>query len=182
MWWEPDGLSVMTRKITHDDVDQHFQLLRSNPEEFLGLANKLVEQQPNDANAYFVRHQAWSRLGCFDLALADLDTSLGLEDHFITHDARGKALRNLGRYREAIDAYNRSEKMDPTQWRGGFGPLFRADCYANLGEEAAALADCETMPDDHWTPGMFGLPAGNKQEVAAELRRRAAAARTRRQG
>lgn len=60
---------------------------------------------------------------------------------------------------------------------GGFGPLFRADCHARLGDEAAALADCETMPDDHWTPGLFGTPVGTKQEVAAELRRRAAAAR-----
>ncbi|MBV9826641.1 MAG: tetratricopeptide repeat protein [Alphaproteobacteria bacterium] len=114
--------------------------------------------------------------------MADLNKSLRIEDHYATHGARGKALRSLGRYREAIDAYNRSEQLDPTQWRGGFGPLFRADCHAHLGEEAAALADCETMPDHHWTPGMFGLPAGNKQEVADELRRRAATARARRQG
>lgn len=171
----------MTKIITHDDVDRQFHLLRSDPERFLELTNKLVEQHPTDANAYFVRHQAWSRLGCFDLALADLDTSLGLENHFVTHDARGKVLRDLGRYREAIDAYNRSERMDPIQWRGGFGALFRADCHARLGDETAALADCETMPDDHWTPGMFDLPAGNKQEVAAELRRRAAAVRAGRQ-
>jgi tetratricopeptide (TPR) repeat protein len=172
----------MNEEITHDDVDRHFHLLRSDPEKFLELTNKLVGQHPADANAYFVRHQAWSRLGCLDLALADLDKSLSLEDHPLTHDARGKTLRGLGRYREAIDAYNRSEQMDRVEWRGGFGPLFRADCHARLGNEAAALADCATLPDDHWAPGMFGLPAGNRQEVAAELCRRAAAAHNRRQG
>jgi tetratricopeptide (TPR) repeat protein len=167
----------MDGKITHDDIDRQFHLLRTDPEKFLELTNQLVEQHPDDAHAYFARHQAWKRLGQLDLALADVDKSLSLKDRHSAHDARGLVLHGLGRYREAIDAYDRSERLDPTQWKGGFGPLFRADCYARLGQEAAALADCDTMPDDHWTPGLFGAPAGDKQEVAAELRRRAAAAR-----
>jgi len=101
---------------------------------------------------------------------------LALEDHYATHNARGDVLHALGRYQEAIESYKRSEALDPTQWIGGFGPLFRADCHARLSNEAAALADCDTMLDNHWTPGLFGTPAGTKQEVAAELRRRAAAA------
>jgi tetratricopeptide (TPR) repeat protein len=167
----------MGGEITHDDIDRQFNLRRTDPEKFLELTNQLVEQHPCDPHAYFVRHQAWSRLGQLDLALADLDKSLALKDRSNAHGARGRILHGLGRYQEAIDAYDRSEQLDPTQWKGGFGPLFRADCYARLGDEAAALADCDTMPDDHWTPGLFGAPAGNKQEVAAELRRRAAAAR-----
>jgi predicted RNA polymerase sigma factor len=67
-----------------------------------------------------------------DLALADLNKSLTLEDHFATHRARGNILRRLGRYREAVDAYNRSEQMAPIEWSSGFGPLFRADCHAHL--------------------------------------------------
>lgn len=164
----------MTNRITHDDIDRQFYQLLKDPEQFLELTNQLVEQNPDDANAYFARHQAWKRLGLLNFALADLDKSLQLDDHYATHGARGDTLHRLGRYQEAIDEYNRSEQMDPAQWLGGFGPLFRADCYARLGEEAAALADCDTMPDDHWTPGLFGAPAGNKREVAAELRRRAA--------
>jgi tetratricopeptide (TPR) repeat protein len=167
----------MSHKITHDDIDRQFYQLLKEPERFLELANQLVEQNADDPNAYFTRHQAWGRLGVLELALADLDRALSLEDHYVTHRARGKVLRSLGRYRDAIDAYDRSQQMNPEQWIGGFGPLFRADCYARLGDEAAALTDCETMPEDHWTPGLFGAPAGNKQEVAAELRRRAAAAR-----
>ena len=112
-----------------------------------------------------------------DLALADLEKSLTLEDHFVTHRARGNILRRLGRYAEAIDAYNRSEQIAPDEWTSGFGPLFRADCHARLGDEAAALADCDALPDDHWTPGMFGTPAGTDQEVAAELAAQAANAR-----
>jgi tetratricopeptide (TPR) repeat protein len=166
----------MANEVTQDDIDRQFYQLLKDPERFLELANQLVERNPNDPMSYFTRHQAWESLGLLNFALADLDTSLALEDDYATHEARARILHGLGRYREAIDAYDRSEQMEPTQWKGGFGALFRADCYARLGDEAAALADCGTMRDDHWTPGLFGTPAGNKQEVAAELRRRAAAA------
>jgi tetratricopeptide (TPR) repeat protein len=167
----------MDDAITHDDIDRQFDLLRTDPTRFLELTNQLVEQHPDDAHAYFVRHQAWKRLGQLDFALADVDKSLALKDRHGAHEARGFVLRGLGRYREAIDAYDRAERLDPAQWEGGFGALFRADCHARLGDETAALANCDTMPDDHWTPGLFGAPAGTKQEVAAELRRRAAVAR-----
>jgi tetratricopeptide (TPR) repeat protein len=100
----------------------------------------LVEQHPDDPNAHFARHQAWKRLGLLRLALDDIDESLALEDHYSTHGARGDVLHALGLYQEAIDAYDHSERMEPTQWIGGFGPLFRADCYARLGNERAALA------------------------------------------
>ncbi len=34
-----------------------------------------------------------------------------------------------------------------------------------------SLADCATLRDDHWTPGVCGAPAGNKDEVTEEIRR-----------
>lgn len=166
----------MSNEISHDDIDRQYHLLRTEPEKFLELTNRLVAQLPSDAGAYFVRHQALSRLGQFHLALADIDKALALEENDTRHMERGRILHHLGRYRDAIAAYDRAAELDPEQWKGGFGPLFRADAYARLGDELAALADCATLPDDHWTPGLFDAPAGNKDEVAAELRRRAAAA------
>lgn len=160
MWRQPDGMIAMNDELTQEEIDRQFQLWRTDPQKFWEVTNKRVEEHPDSPKAYFGRHQAWERLGWLDLALGDLDKSLSLEDHPVTHDARGKILRELGRYCEAIDAYNRSEQMDPDEWLGGFGPLFRADCHARLGDEAAALADCATLPDDHWKPGMFGLPLG----------------------
>jgi tetratricopeptide (TPR) repeat protein len=164
-------------KVTREDIDRQFHLLRTNPAKFLELTNKLVARQPADPNAYFSRHWAWENLGSPDLALDDLDKSLALEDHYVTHSAKGRLLHGMARYKEAIASFDRCQEMEPEDWPEAFGPLFRADCYARLGDEAAALADCDTLPDDHWTPGLFGAPAGNKREVAAELRRRAAAAR-----
>ena len=67
---------------------------------------------------------------------------------------------------------NRAEAVDPQGWYGGFGRLFCAECHARLGNERAALEDCAALRDDHWTPGLLGAPAGSKQEVAYELRRR----------
>jgi len=166
----------MADDITQGDLDREFHLRRTDPKKFLELMNKRVEQHPDDANAYFARHQAWSRIDRLDLALADLDRSLALEDHFVTHRAKGRVLHGMGRYAEAIASLNRCERMEPESWVEALGPLIRADCHARLGDEAAALVDCATLPDDHWTPGMFGLPAGTKHEVAVELRRRAAAA------
>ncbi len=167
----------MPDKVTHDDLTQNFHLLRSDPAKFLELADELVRQNPKDHRAYFRRHWPLALLGQHDLALADLDQAISLEEHYGHREARGDLLRDMGRLPEAIDEYDRAESMDPEAWLGGFGPLFRADCHARLGNLEAALADCATLRDEHWTPGMNGTPAGNKEEVAAELRRRATAAR-----
>ncbi|HTV90575.1 MAG TPA: tetratricopeptide repeat protein [Stellaceae bacterium] len=166
-------------ELSQEEIDRDFALYRTDPERFLEVTNERVERRPDSARAYFGRHQAWERLGCLDLALADLDKSLALGDHFVTQRAKGGVLHAMGRYCDAISCLDRSQLMAPAEWPDALGPLLRADCYAQLGDEAAALADCAALPDDHWTPGVFGLPAGNKQEVAAELRRRAAAARER---
>jgi tetratricopeptide (TPR) repeat protein len=175
-------MSAMDDESTQDEIDRELRLLRTDPQQFLELTNRRVELRPDSPNAYFARHQAWKRLGRLDVALADLDKSLALEDHFVTQRAKGGVLHAMGQYREAIACLNRCERMEPERWAEALGPLIRADCHARLGNEAAALADCDTLSDDHWTPGMFSLPAGNKQEVAAELSHRAAAARAQQRG
>jgi tetratricopeptide (TPR) repeat protein len=112
-----------------------------------------------------------------DLALADLDKSLSLESHNVTLRSRGNVLRSMGRYAEAIKDFDRSEALDPIAWREAYGPLFRADCHARLGIEAAALADCDQLDSDHWTPGVHGAPAGTKAQVIAQVRRLAASSK-----
>ena len=60
---------------------------------------------------------------------------------------------------------------------GKYRGISLADCHARLGNLEAALADCAALRDDHWTPGVFGAPAGTKAEVTAEIRRLALALR-----
>jgi tetratricopeptide (TPR) repeat protein len=154
-----------------DDIEERFKLLRTHPEKYLAFAQELVGANPESPDAYYYRYQAYDALGYYELALVDLDKVLSLAPHSVVYDAKARVLAALGRYREALDNYNRAEALDPEGWAGAFGHLFRADCYARLGNEKAALADCAELSDDHWTPGPYGAPAGNKNEVAYELRR-----------
>lgn len=167
----------MPKKMNWDDVEERFKLLRADPEKYLALAQEIVRTDPDNAQGYYCRYQAYDRLGNSELALADLNRVLTLQPHSVVYDARARVLCALGRYRDALDDYNRAEALDPEGWRGAFGHLFRADCHARLGNEKAALEDCAILGDDHWTPGPYGAPAGNKHEVAYELRRLAREAR-----
>ena len=166
-------------KVSDIGLLENHGLLRSDPERYLALANAFVHQNPSHPDGYFSRHHAWMRLGRPDLALEDLDKSLSIERHHVTLRSRGNVLRRLGRYAEAVDDFDRSEALDPTAWRQAYGPLFRAECHARLGNEAAALSDCDQLYSDHWTPGVRGALAGTKVEVIAQVRRLAASAKRR---
>jgi tetratricopeptide (TPR) repeat protein len=98
-----------------DHLIDYFHLLRSDTPRFLELCNEAIRQNPNDAPAYFTRHSAWSRLGRSDLALADLDRDIALSNppSATTYQSRALVLRDLGRYREAIDDFNRAEALKP---------------------------------------------------------------------
>jgi tetratricopeptide (TPR) repeat protein len=164
--------------ISPDDL--HFDLLRSDPQKYLELAHAVVRQNPTDDRAYFCRHQAHSALGQHDLALADIEKTIALrEPHPLLHNARGLVLRELNRHEEAIEEFSRSREIAPEDWAHIFGALFRAHSHALLGNLAEALADCAALRDDHWTPGLLGAPAGDKNEVTEEIRRLAMAVRRR---
>lgn len=164
-------------KLVHDDLLRNHKLMRTDPERYLAMANEVIRQNPSDPHAYFSRHHIWARLGRLDLALQDLDSDIGLSPHPVSVECRGDILCRMGRYEEALAEFNRAEAMAPQEWKEGLGPLLRGNCHALLGNESAALADCECLPDNFWMPSINGWPGGNKQQVAAELRRRAAAAR-----
>jgi tetratricopeptide (TPR) repeat protein len=164
-------------KITPEDLERNFDLLRYEPEKYLAMAEELVRTDPDSPDGYWSRYQARARLQQYELALADLNKVLSLEEKWIIYESRGNVLRALGRYQDALEDFNRAEALDPADWGGGFGHLFRADCYARLGNEKAALEDCAALRDDHWTPGLLGAPAGDKIQVTAEIRRLVAKAR-----
>ena len=167
-------------EMTHDDLMQHFNLMFTEPHRYLALVQEFIRQHPESADGYFSRHQVWEELGRYELALEDLNRSLSLEEHWIVSMVRGCIHRQLGDYAAALCDYDRAAVLDREEWLGSPGPLFRADCHARLGNETAALADCALLPDNHWTPGLSGAPAGTKADVIAAVRYLAAVARQQR--
>jgi len=165
------------RHQTLEQMRAEHEILRHDPQKYVEMMTSHIQDDPNDAHAYFSRHQGWEKLGRFDDALADLNKSLNLDEHFIGYFARGELLVRMGRYQEALADFNRALELDREEWLGSWGVLHRADCYARLGNEEAALADCARFGDDFSHPGFGGLPGGSKAEVTAEIRRRARAAK-----
>ena len=43
-------------KVTDEDIDRQFHLLRTDPAKFLELTDQFAAQNPADPNAYFNRH------------------------------------------------------------------------------------------------------------------------------
>jgi tetratricopeptide (TPR) repeat protein len=153
------------RPVSKDDLSNHLALIGTDPRQFLQIANEYVRQHPTDSDGYFTRHHASDALGRKDLAVQDLDAGLQLEPHWTAYDDRRRILKDLGRYAEAITAFNQAESAEPEAWPTSFSLVRRAECQARLGNLGAALADCDRLPEDDWTPGQLGLIPGTKSEV-----------------
>ncbi|HKD23420.1 MAG TPA: hypothetical protein VKB71_15495 [Rhizomicrobium sp.] len=161
------------------ELDDAFELLRSDPQRSLEICQRYVRDHPNDAHGYFSRSNAWEELGESDKALADMSKGLELNPNSGGYSTRGVFFHGLGEYERAIDDLTRARELDEEEWKGSLDPHFRADCHARLGRLDEALADCAFIEADHWIPALKGLPAGNKEEFIAEIKRRALQARNR---
>ncbi len=154
------------------------KILRSDPQRYLRIVNEWIQDNPENAHAYFDRHFAWMKIGEPRRALDDLNKVIELKPDMVSFLSRGEVQRHLGAYEKALEDFDRGEAIDPIEWQGtAFGPLYQADVHARLGNEPAALACCERLPDDFWSPGIHGTPGGGKAEIAETLRRVAAEAR-----
>jgi tetratricopeptide (TPR) repeat protein len=160
------------------------KILRSDPQRYLRIVNEWIETDPTNPHAYFDRHFAWMRMGEPRRALEDMNKVIGLEHEpdAMSFWSRGLVHRHLGDYERALDDLERGEALNPKQWEKEivFGLLYQADLHARLGNEANALAYCARLPEDFWTPGIYGAPRGGKAEIADKLRFIAADSRRKR--
>jgi tetratricopeptide (TPR) repeat protein len=156
-------------------------ILRSDPQRYLGIVDEWIQENPENPHAYFDRHFAWMKIGEPLRALEDLTKVIELKPDMVSFLSRGEVHRHLGDYQKALEDFERGESIDPIEWKdSAFGPLYQADTHARLGDEASALACCARLPDDFWTPGIHGTPGGGKAEIADKLRCIAADARHKR--
>jgi tetratricopeptide (TPR) repeat protein len=166
---------------TTDEVKALHDIRRTDPQRYLKIVDGWLKDNPDNHRAYFGRHFAWMDLGEPRKALEDMNKVVELNPDPIAYFSRAEVFRHLGEYEAALDDFERSERMIPEEWEDlGFGLLFQADCHARLGDEDKALACCDRLPEDFWTPGIFDAPGGDKTAVTPQLRLIAAEARRRR--
>jgi tetratricopeptide (TPR) repeat protein len=171
----------MKEPTTPEEVKVLHELLRSDTERYLQIVNGWIADNPANSHAYFDRHFAWMQMGEPGRAIDDLNRVIELNPAPVSLMSRGEVYRHLGQYGRALEDFARAEAMDPAQWQDdAFGLLYQADCHARLGDEASALACCERLHDDFWTPGMNNTPSGGKAEIAQKLRQLVADVRRRR--
>lgn len=178
-----DEAKLVREPATPEELLAAHKILRSDPQRYLRIVNEWIHEDPGNSHAYFDRHFAWMSLGEPRRALDDLNKSIEFESAPDAMSLMSRALvyRHLGEYEKALEDFDRAEGINPKEWEKDivFGLWFQADTYARLGNETAALACCARLPEDFWTPGVYGAPGGDKAEVADKLRRIAADARRR---
>jgi tetratricopeptide (TPR) repeat protein len=166
---------------TPEELLAAHEILRCDPERYLSIVNEWIANDAESSDAYFDRHLAWMHLGEPKRALKDLDAAIQLRNgpSPLSLFSRGLIHRRMGEYATALKDFNTGEAMDPERWEKDivFGLLYQADAHARLGNEEAALSYCARLPDDFWTPGVYGAPRGGKAEIADELHRIATEAR-----
>jgi tetratricopeptide (TPR) repeat protein len=169
---------MMKEERLPEEIWELHELRRADPQRFLEVIDERIRENPQNFRPYVTRHFVWSDLGEPRRALDDLDKVIELAPSQGAFCARGRIHRQLGAHADALADFRRGEAINPKEWEAqAITLLYQADSHAHLGDEASALDCCARLPDDHWTPGLDGAPAGDKAEVAAELRRIAAEAR-----
>lgn len=160
-----------------DELKALHDILRLDPRRYLRIVEGWISQNPDNLDAYFSRHLAWTALGEWRRVLEDLDRVIAHAPDAMDYLSRGEVHRHLGDYAKALEDFSAGEALNPEDWNGGaIGPLMQADCHARLSDEGVALAFCARLPDDFWTPGLYGAPAGGKAEIAVGLKALASAA------
>jgi Flp pilus assembly protein TadD len=143
-------------------------------------ANTAIKLRPDVARNYARRAMANLLLHKSDAALADIDTAMKLapnEDPLFMKVLKGRALTDLGRYKEALPLLSDSV----TNAGKDFRPYFqRAVCYARLKDWKSATSDTakalKLSPDDPSTKLLHaallsarGEDADARKEFAAVL-------------
>jgi tetratricopeptide (TPR) repeat protein len=172
------GDESMKHPSTAEELLALHKILQSDPQRYLCVVNKWIDENPRNAHLYFERHLGWLKTGEPHRALDDLNKVIELDPEPVAFRSRGEIYRYLGEFEKALEDFGRGEAINPKQWEDdAFGVYYQADTHARLGNEAGALACCAQLPDYFWTPGVHGAPAGGKPEIADKLRRIAAEAR-----
>ena len=106
--------------------------MKSRPTRSIAEITQTIEQNPNDAYAYFWRGEAYMERDEFDRAILDLTQAIQLKPDYIdAYIVRGNAYFLKGDYDNAINDFIKTTDLDPTNFVG----------YNNLGAVYNKLAN-----------------------------------------
>jgi tetratricopeptide (TPR) repeat protein len=98
-----------------------------------------IRLDPNNANAYRERGNAYSDKGDYDRAIADYNQALRLDPNLAAaYNTRGFAYYMKGDYDRAIADYNQALRINPNDAKAYLG---RGNAYDGKGEYDKAIAD-----------------------------------------
>ena len=119
--------------------------------------NNAIKLQPNNAENYNKRGEAYYNLNQYQRALNDFNKAISLkQDYALTYSNRGNTYFNLGQYQQAIEDLNKAIRLQPD-----FEKAYRnrAIVYLNRGNtklgcadahKACELRNCEVL---EWAKG-----------------------------
>ena len=112
---------------------------QGNYQAAIAAADRAIEIDPSQANAYYHRANAYRALDQTENAQRDLDQALTLDPtHARAYAGRGLLYHNANAFEDALEDYDRALELDP--WATDVY-LNRGGTYATLGELDAALQD-----------------------------------------
>ncbi|MDA8000499.1 MAG: tetratricopeptide repeat protein [Alphaproteobacteria bacterium] len=137
----------------------------------IDLCTREIEQNPDRAEAYYIRGNACYKKGEYDLAIADYSEAIEMEsDYAYAYYNRGNAHDKKGAYDLAFKDYSEAIALDP-----GFAEAYdnRGNAYAAKGEYDLAIADYSKAialdPDNAETYSNRGSVYGMKEEYDLAL-------------
>jgi tetratricopeptide (TPR) repeat protein len=104
--------------------------------------SKVIELNPQYADAYLNRGLAYCRLGNYQQGIKDYNKAIELDSRAIrtaAYSNRGLTYGHLGNYQQAIEDYNKAIELDP-QFAGAY--LNRGSAYVELSNYQQAIKDC----------------------------------------
>lgn len=104
----------------------------------IAFFDRVVESEPDNADAYFGRGLAYHDLERYQQAIADFDRVTEINpDHPYAFFQRGFVYHQLEQYQQAIADFTRAIEIKPDSW----AYMLRGAAHSKLGQEELAQAD-----------------------------------------
>jgi Flp pilus assembly protein TadD, contains TPR repeats len=122
----------------------------TDPQKAIGYLNNAIKLQPNYANAYNNRGNAYADLRKYQQAIEDYNQAIRVQpDYAYAYINRGDAYYGLGQYQRAIEDCNEAIRLKPDN---AIAYSNRGKAYAKLGQYEPAIKDFNEAirlhPDD----------------------------------